>query len=94
LKKGSVSSNVRVAISGLISPIFYVFATQPRFLSPLQLLVNKDLFLHEKYISTVQRLFKKSYLHFHPGESPRPLNATQDCTAIKCAVRNDTSSGI
>jgi len=50
----------------------YVFATQPRFLSSVQLLVNKELFHQSSLyfiniISSVQLLFKQPYLHFFGG---------------------------
>src|SRR6218665_3964968 len=61
------------SIFGLILSLFYVFATPPRFLSSFQLLVNNELFHQsslylKNIVSSVQLLFKKSYLHFSPGE--------------------------
>src|SRR6218665_1279836 len=65
------------SIFGLISSLFYVFATQPRFLSSVQLLVNHELFHQSSFylkniVSSIQLLFKQRYLHFSLGEkSPR-----------------------
>jgi len=47
---------------GLISSLFYVFATQPRFLSSFQLLVIKELFHQSSFylkniVSSFQLLF-------------------------------------
>src|SRR6218665_1206285 len=57
------------SIVGLISSFFYVFATPPRFLSSFQLLVSNELFHQSSFylkniLSSIQLLFKKSYLHF------------------------------
>jgi len=54
--------------------LFYVFATQPRFLSSVQLLVNNELFHQSSFylknvVSSVQLLFKQRYLHFLRGKS-------------------------
>src|SRR6218665_2878033 len=61
------------SIVGLISSLFYVFATLPRFLSSFQLLVSNELFHQSSFylkniVSSFQLLFQKSYLHFSPGE--------------------------
>src|SRR6218665_1813811 len=57
----------------LISSLFYVFATQSRFLSAFHLRIIKELFDQSSFylknsVSSVQLLFKKSYLHFSPGK--------------------------
>jgi len=46
LNKERVSSNIRVVLINFwaIFGIFYVFATQQSFLSPVQVLVNNELF--------------------------------------------------
>src|SRR6218665_3694683 len=57
---------------GLISSIFYVFATQQRFLSSVQLLVNNELFHQSSFywknvVLLFQLLLQQRYLHFSPG---------------------------
>ena len=61
----------------------YVFATLQRFLSPIQLLVNNELFHQSSFylkniILSFQLLFQQRYLHFSPGgksggKCPRPV---------------------
>ena len=63
------------SISGLFSSFFYVFATQQSFLSPVQLLVNNELFHQSSFylediVLSFQLLFQQRYLHFLRGESP------------------------
>ena|SRR6218665_1307373 len=89
------------SIVGLISSLYYVFARQPRFLSSLQLLVYKELFHQSSFymrnsVSSVQLLFKKSYVHLFvesPGENViDPQNAQRhgydDITIKVLAVPN------
>jgi len=52
--------------------MFYVFATQQRFISPVQLLVNNELFHQSSFylkniVLSFQLLFQQRYLHFSPG---------------------------
>src|SRR6218665_789209 len=56
--------------------MFYVFATQQRFPSPVQLLVNNELFHQSSFylnniVSSCQLLFQQRYLHFSPGGNVR-----------------------
>ena len=67
---GSVSSDF-----GLVLSLFNDFATQPRLLSSVQLLVNKELFHQSSFYliniaSSVQLLFKQCYLHFFREKCP------------------------
>jgi len=67
----------------LVSSLYHIFATQPRFLSPIQLLVTNELF-HQSSLYLIdlvlsfQFLCKQRYLHFSCGEMfgrkcPRPV---------------------
>ena len=86
-----VSSNSFRSIFGLISSLLYVFAAQPRFLSSIQLLVNKELFHQSSWyliniVSSVQLQFKQCSLHFSlvkcPGRKcPRPASKMTVSTA-------------
>src|SRR6218665_2577704 len=65
--RGSIRS-----VFGLVSSLFHVFATQPRVLSSVQLIVNKELFYQTSFyfiniVSSVQFLFKQRYLYFSGG---------------------------
>jgi len=56
--------------------MFYVFATQQRFLSPVQLLVNNELFHQSSFylkntVLSFQVLFQQRYLHSSPGGKVR-----------------------
>src|SRR6218665_774976 len=58
---------------GLISSIFYVFATQQRFLSPVQLLVNNELFHQSSFYLKILFYHSSFYCNnviciFLPGE--------------------------
>src|SRR6218665_291417 len=55
---------------------FYVSATQQRFLSPVQLLVNNELFHQSSFyfkniVLSFQLVFQQRYLHFPPGGKVR-----------------------
>ena len=72
-----------MSVLGLNSSLFHVLITQSRFLSSVQLLVNKELFRQSSFyfiniVSSVQVLFKQRYLHFSLGESGKnvldPIN--------------------
>src|SRR6218665_687364 len=61
------------SIFGLISSLFYVFATSPRFPSSFQLLVSNELFGQSSFylkniVSSVQLLLMKSYYIFLQGK--------------------------
>jgi len=63
--------------------LFYIFATQTRSLSSIQLLVKKELFHQPSFyfkniVSSVQLPFKKRYLHFSWGKCPRPARMDGD----------------
>ena len=64
-------------VFGLLSSLYHIFATQTRFISSLQLLVNEELFHQSSFcliniVSSVQLLCKERYLHFSGGgKSPR-----------------------
>ena len=94
------------SVIGLVSPLYHVFVTHPRFLSSFQLLVNKELFHQSSFyltniVSSVQLLFKKSYLHFSPGgnvpggKCPRPhhenvINAQESVRKYAKIERQET----
>src|SRR6218665_3847766 len=68
-------ASTSMRIFGQILSLFYVFTTPPRLLSFFQLLVHSELFHQSGFylklsFSSVQLLFKKSYLHFFWGKSP------------------------
>src|SRR6218665_1782941 len=63
------------SIVGLVSSLFYVSDAQSKFLSSVQILVNKELFHQSSFYfiniaSSVHLLFKQRRLHFSREKSP------------------------
>jgi len=77
--------------------IFQVVATQQRFISPIQLLLNNELFHQSSFylrniVSSFQLLFQQRCLHFSPGEMSGgiildPARMNKDRRAKLCSGR-------
>ena len=84
--------------AGLISSIFYVFATQQRFLTSVQLLVTNELFHQssfywENIVLSFQLLFQQHYMRFSPVEEVRgEMSQTHNYTRRVRIADNRTGS--
>src|SRR6218665_69500 len=74
------------SIFWLVSSLFYIFAAQPRFLSSVQLLVNRELFHQSSFyliniVSSVRLLFCQRSLHFS-----REGECSEEMSGKKCPI--------